>query len=309
MSIENDVLPIMSSRILKEGNWKYVFKDKITEIRIRVGKPIFLRYGKKESILTTNSGEIFITQKSDINQIMNHITSYSLYAFDCELAEGFITIQGGHRIGICGNCVVKDGKIVNQCDITSFNIRIAHSVIGCAKEVIEYLFDKNQNVCNTLIFSPPGSGKTTLLRECVRLLSTGDECHFGKNIAVVDERMEIAAIHCGKPQNNLGNRTDIICGGKKTEVMPILLRTMAPDIIAVDEIGSREDFLQINDCAKCGVSVIATIHRDEILQLKDIMDAGVFKRFIGLKYRDFQYFATVYDYQMNRLWEGKICST
>lgn len=167
---------------------------------------------------------------------------------------GYITIRGGHRIGVTGNIVIKDGQVTNISHIYSLNFRIARQVLNCSDSALNYMIDlMNNSVYNTIIISPPGRGKTTLLRDIIRKISSGiSEYHFkGINVGVVDERGEIAAMYKGEPQNDVGPRTDILDNVPKAIGMRMLIRSMNPKVIVADEIGSKEDVDAINYAICC----------------------------------------------------------
>ena len=193
--------------IMQKLSEKENLKNEITEIRIRVGKPI---------ILKTRNKDIIINYKIDPEEILDllgRICENSIYAYKNQICEGFLTIKGGHRIGITGTVIIEDNKIININYISSLNCRIAREVIGCSKKILNEVLDiENHTIFNTVIVSPPGRGKTTILRDLIRNLSNGiDEKDFsGKTIGLVDERGEIAATYKGVAQNDVGIRTDII---------------------------------------------------------------------------------------------------
>ena len=198
---------------------------------------------------------------------MERLCENSIYAYKKQLCEGYITIKGGHRVGIAGTAVIENGEIINIKYITSLNFRIARQVLNCSNRIIGQVIDtKNQTIFNTLIVSPPGKGKTTILRDLIRKLSNGmSEINFkGKTCGVVDERGEIAAMYRGIPQNDIGIRTDIIDNVSKPKGIKILIRTMAPEIIACDEIGSSEDIQAIEEAMLSGVKGIFTMHGKHI---------------------------------------------
>ena len=232
-------------------------KDELQEIRIRVDRPLILKLRNSEIIV-----EYKITQ-NDILQIVERLCENSIYAYKKQICEGYITIKGGHRIGITGTGVIENGEIINIKYITSLNFRIARQVLNCSNRILGQVVDnKNNTIYNTLIVSPPGKGKTTILRDLIRKLSNGiTELNFkGKTCGVVDERGEIAAMYKGIPQNNIGIRTDIIDNVSKSKGIKMLIRTMSPEIIACDEIGSNEDIQAIEEAMISGVKGIFTMH-------------------------------------------------
>lgn len=213
-------------------------QENLQEIRIRVGKPIILKLRQADILI-----EYIITQ-SEVLQILERMCENSIYSYKNQICEGFITIKGGHRIGITGTAVVENDKVINLKYITSLNIRIARQIFNCSEKILGEIIDKENNtIYNTLIVSPPGKGKTTILRDTIRNISNGiEKINFrGRNCGVVDERGEIAAMYRGIPQNDIGIRTDVIENISKAKGMRMLIRSMAPEIIACDEIGSIED--------------------------------------------------------------------
>lgn len=191
---------------------------------------------------------------NDISSILNSLMKFSYYAYEEDLAKGFITIDGGHRVGICGKAVVDKGKVTLLREISSFNIRYAKEVIGCSDMMMHHVFGKN-GIHNVLIVSPPGCGKTTLLRDIARNLSLK---HY--KVAICDERSEIAGMHSGISSYHFGPMVDVLDGCPKAEGIMMLIRSMSPDIIIADEIGRPEDLKAIETCSHCGVSVITSAH-------------------------------------------------
>ena len=255
----------------------------IEEIRIRNSKPIILKLNNSEKIIN------YIVQTEDVLNILQSICENSIYSYQNKICEGFITIKGGHRIGITGSAVIENNKVKNINYISNLNFRIARQIIGCSNNIIKEIINQEENtIYNTLIVSPPGAGKTTLLRDIIRNLSNGTEEITGKNIGVVDERGEIAAMYKGIPQNDLGIRTDIIENIKKSVGMKMLIRSMAPEIIVADEIGSKEDVKEINYAVCSGIKGIFTAHGNSLEDLKlnpaiaELIEKNIFERLLFL---------------------------
>ncbi len=234
------------------------------EIRLRVGRPLSLRENSKNYFITSGGrlsktpyNAVTVT-KSDIENATGLLCNSSVYAYEEEIKNGYITTPYGHRIGLCGDAVIKNGKISFINNISGLNYRIAREIKGCADTVINDIY-YNSTVRNTLIISPPGSGKTTLLRDLARLIS-----NLGKNVSILDERGEIAAMKNGFPGFDIGAFSDVLQGCKKPDGIPLLLRSMAPDVIITDELSGSSDLLAINDAKRRGVSVIATVHAKNI---------------------------------------------
>ena len=243
--------------------------EKLQEIRLRSERPIAVLWDGKEYFVkksgeaTVYSEDGYCPGSQEMMQIMECVSGYSMYAFEEELRQGFLTIQGGHRIGISGKVLLEHGKVKNIRHIAFIHIRLCHQIPGCADALMPYLTEK-ENVYHTLIISPPGAGKTTLLRDVIRQISNGIEGCAGKNVAVVDERSELAGSYYGVPQNDLGIRTDILDGCPKAEGMMMMIRSMAPEVIAVDEIGTEEDRSAIETASCCGCKVLATVHGSSV---------------------------------------------
>ena len=274
--------------------WKGIAKEAefIEEVRIRINNPVTVFIKGREYFLNPK-GEIANSIKEaklitmdEIESILNHICKSSVYAFLDELKEGYITVPGGHRVGLAGEVVVdENGQIVTIKYVTFMNIRISHEIQGAADDVISYLFEKGE-LKNSLIISPPCCGKTTMLRDLVRQLSKGSYLRRAYKVGVVDERNEIAGGFKGVPQNDLGPRTDVLSCLSKRKAMLMLIRSMSPEVLALDEIGGKEDIEAIRYAIKCGVKIIATLHasgREEVTQnpyMKELLCQGGFEKLI-----------------------------
>ena len=267
------VLPIsMLEKIKKIGS-----TTNITEIRLRVGRNI---------LLVTSDVEVevdYIVNLKDMLDILVKVSKNSIYAIQNEINNGFVVINGGHRIGICGEVVTENGNIKNIKNINSMNIRVARQLIGVADKVMPYIVN-NGNVQNTIIISPPGCGKTTILRDIVRQISSGVKIldFKGKNVGLVDERGEIAAVSLGIPNLDVGLRTDIMSNVPKSIGMQMLVRSMGIDVIATDEIGGKEDFEAIKYANSSGVNLVFTMHGNDISdvykkeEIKKLLNDGIF---------------------------------
>jgi stage III sporulation protein AA len=257
--------------------------QQLEELRIKVNKPLFIHIGSKEEVWD------YIATSEDIKYIMQRISNYSIYAFEDEIRQGYITIKGGHRVGLCGICVIENNSIKTIKDISSVNIRVCKEVIGCADKVMPYIINNN-SVYNTIIISPPKCGKTTLLRDISRIISQGDKDKkfYGKNVSIIDERSEIGGSFKGIPQMDVGMRSDILDNCPKSQGIMMAIRSMSPDVIVCDEIGTQRDMESILMALNSGISLITTIHGFGIedlykrLVFKDIVDNYVFTRGIVL---------------------------
>lgn len=282
----------MRDNIRKSG----IFDQGLEEIRVRVnGYLMFL----------TSQGELFLKEadlvkypddfcyrmsRADLEQMCTFMSNYSLYAYEEEIRNGFLTVEGGHRVGVCGQVSYEKGGIRRIFPIYYLNIRIARERKGCAKEIFPYLL-RDRLFCNTLILSSPGVGKTTLLRDLIRILSDGSESAGGRKVGLVDERSEIAGCIRGVPQNDIGMRTDVLDNCPKIDGMMLMVRSMSPEILAVDEIGGAADLEAVRYALRCGCRILATIHSRDLEELwdkpgwKNCRQEKLFQRYVVLANR------------------------
>lgn len=255
----------------------------LNEIRIRIGCPIILKIGQDEKILN------YKVSSEEISEIMQNICENSIYSYQLQMCEGYITVNGGHRVGISGNVVIKDEKIININYIYSLNFRIAKQIKGCSNLIFKQIVHRDK-IGNTLIVSPPGLGKTTILRDLARNISDGmQEINFnGVDVSIIDERSEIAAMHKGVPQNDVGIRTDVINNVKKSIGIKMAVRSLAPKVIIADEIGNKNDADAINYAICSGVTGIFSAHGKNIedlkknLEINELLSKEIFNNIVFL---------------------------
>lgn len=253
--------------------------DRLYEIRLRAGRPLFLTYDGGESFLKTRGQEPYLVTREDLKETLEYASGYSLYAFEDEIRQGYMSVQGGHRIGITGKVILDGDRIRGMKYISCINLRLAHEIRGCADSVMPYIRKEN-HIAHTLIISPPRCGKTTLLRDMIRQLSSGSGRLKGVTVGVVDERSELAGCYQGIPQNDLGIRTDVLDGCPKAQGMQMLIRSMSPVVVAVDELGKEEDYKAVEAVVHSGCKLIATAHGEN---LKDILSTPFFSRLKEMK--------------------------
>lgn len=281
------VLPKSIQRIIERQG---ICFDDLQEIRLRTGQPLFLVY-KGDELMPRNGGTYYHVSAEEVREALEYISNYSLYAYENEMKQGFITIEGGHRIGMTGKAIVEQEKVKNMKHISSINIRVSHEITGCADDILPHIV-YNKQVYHTLIVSPPRCGKTTLLRDLIRQISDGNEYVRGCTVGVVDERSEIGGCYKGIAQNKLGMRTDVLDCCPKAEGMIMLIRSMSPQVIAVDELGTSEEVHALEYALHCGCKLLATVHGSSMEEIRrrpvfeQLIKARRFQRYIVLSNRD-----------------------
>ncbi|MGX4584679.1 stage III sporulation protein AA [Paenibacillus chitinolyticus] len=321
----------------------------LEEIRVRQDRPLEIVFDRRcafvtpEGLTDADASRAYRPSREECKSLLELLTRHSFYSFEEELKRGFITIPGGHRVGLAGRVVLEGGSVKHIRDVSSFNIRIARELPGAGKPVLPHLLDREADtVHHTLLISPPQLGKTTLIRDLARMISSGEAAFpaaggpgagpcgnpgggtglpggtgsarptgagpeagsrepaprlaaqysprrsAGWKVGIVDERSEIAASERGVPRFDLGPRTDVLDGCPKAEGMMMMIRSMSPEVLIVDEIGRQEDAEAIREALHAGIRIIATAHgRDlgDVLRrpaLRELLESGVFGRYVIL---------------------------
>lgn len=281
----DEVYKILPPIILKDVR-EYIEGDRTQEIRIKSGQPVILELSVGEKILDRRATE------EDLKYMMAKISNYSLYAFEEEIKQGYITLRGGHRVGLAGECVMAKGEVRTIKNISSLNIRICREVVGSSNKVMPLIISNNR-VLNTLIVSPPKCGKTTIIRDIARNVSNGmySISLQGKKVTIVDERSEIAGCYNGIPQMNVGIRTDVLDNCFKKLGMIMAIRSLSPEVLICDEIGTEGDIEALNMAFNSGVNIIVTVHGYDFEDVysrklfKELIDSGIIERIVILSNR------------------------
>lgn len=294
------LLPAELQRVL--GKLPGHVLDKLEEIRIREGRPLEVGYAGgfgfagEDGSLNRMPHSAYKPGADICRKLLERITNHSLYAMEEELRRGYITVAGGHRIGLAGRTVLEGGAVRGLRDVAGFNIRIARDIEGVAGAVLPGLLNRQgRTVRSALIVAPPQQGKTTMIRDIARAVSYGRWRHPdaagwpGRKVGIVDERSEIAACIRGVPTFDVGPRTDVIDACPKAEGMMMMLRSMSPELLVADEIGRPEDAEAIREASHAGVSVIATAHAADLAEargrpvLRRLLEEGAFDLLVELR--------------------------
>jgi stage III sporulation protein AA len=278
-----DILPVHIRNIV-EGIKNL---EDLQELRLKIDKPLIVHAGKNELITG------YTVNAQDLKLIIQHISKYSIYAYEEEIKQGYITIKGGHRIGLCGSCVIENNKIKTIKAIASINVRTCKEIKGCSNNLMKHILINN-DVMNTIIISPPRCGKTTLIRDMARIISDGSDRYnlTGKKVCIIDERSEISGCYNGIPQMDIGLRTDVLDNCPKGEGIMMAIRSMSPEVVVCDEIGTYKDIESIIMALNSGVRLITTIHGfgvEDLYKRKvfdEIIENHVFHRAVVLSTRD-----------------------
>jgi len=294
----DEVLPVLPPNLEKMiSRLPDHILTRLEEIRLRRDRPLVLGAGGQDFFLRRDGQSdsipesAYITSGDDMEKVIHNISGSSIYALEEELRNGYITLPGGHRVGLTGRAVLENGQVKTLKYLSGLNIRIGREIKGTAASLLPRLLDQAAaNIHHTVIFSPPRCGKTTLLRDLVRLASSGvPQLNYpGRTVGLVDERSEIAGCYRGVPQMDVGVRTDVLDGCPKAQGMMMLLRSMSPDIIVTDEIGKMEDITALEEVFNAGVRIIVTIHASSMRELtnrpalKYLLQLNIIQRFVLL---------------------------
>ena len=255
--------------------------ESLEELRLRAGFPMAMSIAGQEQV--PESWKEKTLSEYDLRRVLEVAGKGSVHAILDQLRSGYVTAPGGVRLGICGEAAVEDGRVRAFRTVTSLAIRIPHTIPGVARPLLPTLFEDGR-LLSTLIISPPGVGKTTLLRDLIRCLSVGDGVP-PLRLGVADERGELGA---GDLRPFLGPRTDVLENVPKAAALLMLLRGMAPQVLAADEITDPADLRAMEQAASCGAVLLATAHGADMEDLRRrplyrrLLGSGVFRRFVLL---------------------------
>ena len=292
MAVREDILRIFPESMRDRWEKSAEEGERLQEIRLRAGRPVLLYLEGREYFLgqdgslTKRPGQALYISRDELEELLSYVCSSSMYAYEEEISRGYLTLPGGHRMGLVGEVVLTEKERVRNIRyLSGINIRISHEIKGAADRLLPWLYEEGR-LMNTLLLSPPCCGKTTMLRDLIRQVSDGNPFGAGRTVGVVDERSEIAGTFHGMAQNDVGMRTDVLDGCPKAEGMMLLLRSMSPSVIAVDELGGEEEIHSVKQALKCGCSVIATMHAGSVQEARERLggreDTAIFSRYVLL---------------------------
>ena len=276
-------------------NLKGVAFQGVEELRLRVGQPLLVRTLDKDLFINqegeeTSPQKAYFIKHEDLASAIERMTHSSVYAVEEDLKQGFITLPGGNRVGVTGEAVLQHGQIQTLKHISSLNLRIARDIQGQSLKILPLLISSDGTLSHTLIISPPRAGKTTLLRDLIRSISNGvpQLGLKGQTVGVVDERGELAGMWQGMPTFDLGFRTDVLDGCPKAGGMSMMVRSMSPQVLAMDELGHTDDVIALADALRTGVQILSTAHASSLEEARNrpvithLLDQGVFERLVVL---------------------------
>ena len=258
--------------------------DSLEEIRLRAGKPVVVTAGAEKRFL--GGAKKITVVEQDIEEVLSALTGHSIYSRAESILSGYFSVRGGIRVGVAGNFLYEGSRLANINGFSGLNIRIPRAIPGLARPIARYVSLRGW-VQNLLIVSPPGHGKTTLLRDIVRAVASGDGFR-AQNCCVVDERCEIAGGWDGGQAFDTGELCDVLNGAKKPDGIRMAIRSLAPEVVATDEIGDAADMRALMEARNAGVTVLATAHAQDLERLRGrllfakMMDEGLFSRYVLL---------------------------
>ena len=244
--------------------------DGLTELRLRPGGRPQLCFAQGDELLKDPLAP------EEFRKIAARMLEHSLYAWEDELRQGFFTLPGGSRVGVCGRYAVENGRIGALTYISALCVRVSREVRGAGERLTAAMLEGG-DVKSALLLSRPGMGKTTLLRDAARALSEA-----GRTVALADERGELAACRAGMPTLDVGERTDVMDMCPKRLAIAHMVRALKPDVVVTDEVGDREDAAAVLDARRCGTAVLASAHAASVQEaarrpaLAEMLSMGAF---------------------------------
>ena len=313
MKLSDEIINSLSINLRKKINNIKNQSINIEEIRLRVNKPLIINGDSQDYFYNDINGDLDLVMRNPYIVTKEDIEDTSVQSCINKIKKGFITLRGGHRIGIVGKVIIENGQVKNIKHISSLNIRVSREIKGCSKKVLPHIIKNKNQINNTIIISPPQCGKTTILRDIVRNISNGNrEYGFsGVKVALIDERNEIAGSYMGVAQLDVGMRTDVMETCPKDLGIMMVLRSMSPNVIVTDEIGNEKEIKALYTALNGGVSLITTVHGDSIedilhrTELKRLLDGDLFRKVIILSSRNGPgTIEKIYDLQEKRWYFG-----